>query len=50
MDLLSDVLRVARLTGGVFLRAHFSAPWCIASQMAPEMCAEIGRASCRERV
>ena len=39
MDLLSDVLRVARLTGGVFLRANFSAPWCIASQMAPEMCA-----------
>ena len=39
MDLLSDVLRVARLTGGVFLRAHFSAPWCVASQMAPEMCA-----------
>jgi len=39
MDLLSDVLRVARLTGGVFLRANFSAPWCVASQMAPEMCA-----------
>ncbi|HEU4652104.1 MAG TPA: AraC family transcriptional regulator [Croceibacterium sp.] len=39
MDLLSDVLRVARLSGGVFLRAQFSAPWCVASQMAPEMCA-----------
>lgn len=39
MDLLSDVLRVARLTGGVFLRAEFSAPWCVASQMAPAMCA-----------
>jgi len=39
MDPLSDVLRVARLTGGVFLRAEFRAPWCVASQMAPEMCA-----------
>jgi AraC-like DNA-binding protein len=41
MDLLSDVLRVARLTGGVFLRAEFTAPWCVASQMAPEMCAPL---------
>jgi AraC family transcriptional regulator, alkane utilization regulator len=39
VDLLSDVLRVARLSGGVFLRADFSAPWCVASRMAPEMCA-----------
>lgn len=43
MDLLSDVLRVARLSGGVFLRAEFSAPWCVASQMAPEMCAPLLR-------
>jgi len=41
MDLLSDVLRVARLTGGVFLHAEFSAPWCVASQLAPEMCAPL---------
>jgi AraC-like DNA-binding protein len=39
MDALSDVLRVARLTGGVFLHAEFSAPWCIAAQMSPELCA-----------
>ena len=39
MDLLSDVLRVARLSGGVFLRANFSAPWCVSSKMAPENCA-----------
>jgi AraC-like DNA-binding protein len=38
MDALSDVLRVARLKGGVFLHAEFSAPWCVASQMTPEMC------------
>ena len=41
MDLLSDVLRVAHLTGGVFLRANFSAPWCVASKMAPDLCAPL---------
>jgi AraC-like DNA-binding protein len=46
MDALSDVLRVAHLTGGVFLHADFFAPWCIAAQLAPEHCAPaIGRAS-----
>jgi|EndMetStandDraft_5_1072996.scaffolds.fasta_scaffold103863_2 AraC-like DNA-binding protein len=39
MDALSDVLRVARLSGGVFLNAEFSAPWCISGQMSPEICA-----------
>lgn len=39
MDALSDVLRVARLTGGVFLQAEFTEPWCIASQLTPEDCA-----------
>ena len=29
MDALSDVLRVVRLKGGVFLHAEFTAPWCI---------------------
>jgi len=38
MDALSDVLRVARLKGGVFLHAEFTAPWCIAAQMAPQLC------------
>lgn len=38
MDALSDILRVARLGGGVFLNAEFSAPWCIAGRMAPELC------------
>jgi AraC-like DNA-binding protein len=38
MDALSDILRVARLSGGVFLNAEFSAPWCIAARMAPELC------------
>jgi AraC-like DNA-binding protein len=38
MDALSDVLRVVRLKGGVFLHAEFTAPWCVSSQVAPEDC------------
>jgi AraC-like DNA-binding protein len=46
MDALSDVLRVAQLTGGVFLHAEFLAPWCVAGRVAPEYCAPfIGPAS-----
>jgi AraC-like DNA-binding protein len=36
MDALSDVLRVVRLQGGVFLHAEFTAPWCIFSQFTRE--------------
>jgi AraC-like DNA-binding protein len=39
MDALSDVLRIMRLSGGVFLRADFTAPWCIAARMSPDLCA-----------
>jgi hypothetical protein len=39
MDALSDVLRVARLSGGVFMRADFTAPWCVAARMSPDLCA-----------
>jgi len=39
MDALSDVLRVAQLTGGVFLHAEFFAPWCVGGRIAPELCA-----------
>jgi AraC-like DNA-binding protein len=46
MDALSDVLRVAHMTGGVFLHADFFAPWCVAGRVAPEYCAPfIGPAS-----
>lgn len=41
MDALSDVLRVIRLRGGVFLHAEFTAPWCIRSQIAPEDCGSL---------
>ena len=46
MDALSDVLRVAHLTGGVFLHADFFAPWCMSARVAPEHCApNLGPAS-----
>src|SRR5258705_7925257 len=41
MDALSELLRVAHLTGGVFLHAGFFPPWCIASHIGPEHCAPL---------
>jgi AraC-like DNA-binding protein len=41
MDALSDVLRVAHLTGGVFLHAEFFAPWCMAARVPAELCAPL---------
>jgi AraC-like DNA-binding protein len=38
MDALSDLLRVVRLSGGVFLTAEFSAPFSVASQVSKEDC------------
>ncbi len=38
MDALSDVLRVIRMKGGVFLHAQFTAPWCVSSEVGPEDC------------
>jgi len=38
MDVLSDVLRVTRLSGAVFLEAEFSAPWCVSGQVTPADC------------
>lgn len=35
MDALSDVLRVVRMTGGVFLDARFTAPWSVSGQIEP---------------
>ncbi|MGK9234087.1 AraC family transcriptional regulator [Inquilinus limosus] len=37
-DPLSEVLRAVRLTGGVFLDARFTAPWCVMSKIDPEDC------------
>ncbi len=38
MDTLSDLLRAVRFSGGVFLEATFSAPWCVRTQIAPQDC------------
>jgi AraC-like DNA-binding protein len=38
MDALSDVLRVMRLKGGVFLHGEFSDPWCLGVSIAPDSC------------
>jgi AraC-like DNA-binding protein len=38
LDALSDVLRVTRLAGGVFLEAEFTAPWCISGKVSAEHC------------
>jgi AraC-like DNA-binding protein len=46
MDALSDVLRVTQLTGGVFLHAEFTAPWCIEDRLEAALCGPaIGEAS-----
>jgi AraC family transcriptional regulator, alkane utilization regulator len=38
MDALSDVLRVMRLKGGVFLHGDFVAPWCLSVKVRPQSC------------
>jgi AraC-like DNA-binding protein len=38
VDALSDLIRVIRLTGGIFLDAEFSAPWSVFSHVEPEEC------------
>src|SRR5262245_9408444 len=38
MDPLSALIGSVRLTGGVFLDARFSAPWCVTSQITAEDC------------
>ena len=40
VDALSDVLRIVRLTGAVFLDAEFTAPWCIGEPSGVEVCVE----------
>lgn len=40
MDALSDVLRIVRLTGAVFMDAEFTEPWCIGEPAGVEVCVE----------
>ncbi len=36
MDALSEVFAAVRFSGGVFLNAEFTAPWCVVSQVGSE--------------
>ena len=38
MDPLTEVLRSVRLTGGIFLDAHFTAPWCVHTKLCGDDC------------
>jgi hypothetical protein len=38
LDAFSDVLRVIRLAGGVFLEAELTAPWCINGKISADHC------------
>ena len=38
MDVVAEVLRSVRLSGGIFLDAYFSHPWCVTSKITPEDC------------
>ncbi len=38
MDALSDLLRVVRFSGGMFLESNFRAPWCVRSQIVAKDC------------
>jgi AraC-like DNA-binding protein len=38
VDPFSDVLRVIRLAGGVFLEAELTAPWCISGKLSSDDC------------
>lgn len=38
MDALSDVLRIMRLKGGVFLHGEFRDPWCVYVKVEPQDC------------
>jgi AraC-like DNA-binding protein len=37
-DPFRDVLRTVKLTGGVFLDARFTAPWCVDAKLTPQDC------------
>ncbi len=38
MDVVKDILAALRLTGGVFLDAEFTAPWCVTARIGPDDC------------
>lgn len=38
MDRFADIFRAMHLSGGIFLDAEFTAPWCVAAKVGPEDC------------
>ena len=38
MDALLDIVGALKLSGGIFLDAEFTAPWCITARVGPEDC------------
>jgi hypothetical protein len=42
MDALLDIVGALKLTGGIFLDAEFTAPWCVAARVGPEDCSPVG--------
>jgi AraC-like DNA-binding protein len=42
MDAILDILHATRLTGGIFLDAEFTAPWCVTARIGPEDCTPFG--------
>jgi AraC-like DNA-binding protein len=38
VDTIVDLLHTTRLTGGIFLDAEFTAPWCVSARIGPEDC------------
>jgi AraC-like DNA-binding protein len=39
-DSYSDILSAMHITGGIFLDAEFTAPWCVTSSVGPEDCSQ----------
>jgi AraC-like DNA-binding protein len=39
-DQFGDILKAMRVTGGIFLDAEFTAPWCVSSRVGPEDCGQ----------
>src|SRR5215469_3422250 len=46
MDALSDLLRVVRFSGGMFLESKFREPWCVRSHIVPADCGPDVKADC----
>jgi AraC-like DNA-binding protein len=46
MDALSDLLRVVRFSGGMFLESKFREPWCVRSHIVPADCGPAVKADC----